>query len=114
MMDAYLEESGIRDVRVVTLKDGSSESWALDNLLRKCSPDVLFLSTERNTLARLARNKVTVVRFRRTGPVSSSLIRQQIASGDPRWRKLTGKSVGRLIEEWDGPRRIREAFHRAA
>lgn len=110
MWEAYLAESGIQDVGVVTLEDGPSESWSVDNLVKKCEPDLLFLSTERASLAKLARSRVRVVPFRRTGAVSSTLIRDMIASGDDRWRGLTGGSVARLIADFDGPRRIRSAY----
>lgn len=113
MMEAYLRETGIRDVRVVTVKDGRSESWAVDNLVRKCHPDRLYLSTERNTLADLAQERVHVVRFPRTGSVSSTRIRDAIASGRESWKRLTGKSVARMIEELDGVRRIQVAYGRS-
>ena len=113
MLESYLEEMGICDVRVVALNDGASEGWALENLLKKCSPDLLFLSDERETLAALAEGKVAVVRFRRTGTVSSTAIRRKIASGDPDWKRMTGNTVVRLIEKYDGPARIRRSFDRA-
>jgi cytidyltransferase-like protein len=110
MMEAYLKESGIRGVRVVTLRDGPSVLWALDNLVRRCKPDILLLSTERSGLARWAKGKVKVVRFRRTGRISSTRIRDHIASGDPAWRKWTGRSVARLIVRADGIARIQRAY----
>lgn len=113
MWEAYLEETGIKDVDVVTLDDGPSESWAVDNLVKVCKPDLLLLSTERASLAKLARSRVRVVPFRRTGTVSSTLIRNMIANRDDRWRGLTGKSVARLVMDFDGARRIRSAYARA-
>jgi nicotinamide-nucleotide adenylyltransferase len=110
MLEAYLKESKIRGVRVVTLNDGRSVSWAIDNLIRKCRPDALFLSTERSELARRARRKVAVLLFPRTGGVSSTKIRDSIASTTGTWRKLTGKSVAKIIVELDGIRRIQVAY----
>ena len=113
MMEAFLRERGVEGVRVVTLLDGPSESWALDQLLRRYRPKVLFLSTEKESLAALAEPRVRVLGFRRTGSLSSTRIRDAIARGDPSWRALTGASVARLIDEWDGIRRIRHAYGRA-
>jgi cytidyltransferase-like protein len=113
MLESYLKELEIPGVKVVTLKDGRSESWAIGNLIRKCKPDVVFLSTEKNKLADLAERKVRVVRFPRTGQVSSTRIRESIAAGDREWRRLTGKSVARLIIRFDGIRRIEKAYGRA-
>jgi len=112
MMEEYLHESGIRGVRVVTLRDGPSESWAIDQLRRRWRPDVLFLSTEKTSLTALAEKRVRVVRFRRAGTISSTRIRDAIASGDPNWKALTGASVARLITKWGGLRRIRQAYAR--
>ena len=112
MMEAFLLERGIEGVRVVTVRDGPSESWALDRLLRTCRPDVLFLSTGKTSLAALAEPHVRVLRFRRTGAISSTRIRDAIARGDPSWRALTGQSVARLIVTCDGIRRIRRAYGR--
>lgn len=110
MLEAYLKERGLRGVRVVTLSDGPSEAWALDALIRRCHPDVLLLSTERRSLATLAERRVPVVRFARRGTISSTRIRRAIATGDPGWRTLTGRSVAELIDRWDGVRRIRRAY----
>jgi nicotinamide mononucleotide adenylyltransferase len=110
MLEAYLKERGVRGVRVVALNDGPSESWALDALMRRCHPDVLLLSTEKSRLATLARRKVSVVRFPRRGSVSSTRLRRAIATGDPVWKTLTGRSVAELIERRDGVRRIRRAY----
>lgn len=110
MMESYLKESGIRGVRVITLRDGPSESWAIANMIRRCQPDVLFLSTEKTALARRAKGKVNVVRYRRTGRISSMRIRDHIAAGDPAWRKWTGESVARMIVRADGIGRIVRAY----
>jgi cytidyltransferase-like protein len=110
MLRAYLKESGMPDVRVMELKDGKSMSWAVDNLIRKCKPDLLFLSDERTPLAAIAAAKVRVARFSRTGRVSSTLIRESIASGRATWKNLTGKSVVRIIIKLDGIRRIKNSY----
>ena len=110
MLEAYLKERGVRGVRVVTPNDGPSEAWALASLIRRCHPDVLLLSTEKRALATLAERRVPVVRFARRRRVSSTRIRRAIATGDPDWKALTGRSVVRLIERWDGVRRVRRAY----
>ena len=114
MLESYLKESHLRGVRVVTLKDGRSKSWALGQLIRTCKPDVLFLSTEKRGLARIARRRVRVVAFPRTGTVSSTSIRDSIAAGHEGWRKWTGTSVAKLIVELNGIQRIKKAYLRAA
>lgn len=112
MMESYLKEAGISGVRVVTLEDGDSETWAVDNLVRRCKPEAVILSTERRGWldAALKKAGVRVVRFRRLGNTSSTLIRHLIASGDPEWRTLTGRSIAKLIEEFDGIERIRRIY----
>lgn len=114
MMDAYLRESGVRDVRVVVLQDGPSVSWAIENLVRRCRPDLVFLSSERGGLAASTARRVRVVRFRRTGNVSSTRIRDAIASGKGGWKRLTGSSVARWIADHQGIARIRESYRLAA
>ncbi|MGD1099334.1 MAG: adenylyltransferase/cytidyltransferase family protein [Thermoplasmata archaeon] len=69
MVEAYLKEAEIEGVRVVTLPDGKSESWAVDNLIQKCRPDLLILSTEKSRLSDLAEQRIRVVRFPRTGRI---------------------------------------------
>lgn len=110
MFRAYLKEAGIRDVAVVALNDGESKAWAVDNLIRKCNPDVLFLSNEKTELVAIAARRLRVVRFPRTWTVSSTLIRNLIASDDPRWKRLTGRSVVRAVERVGGIRRIQRAY----
>lgn len=111
-MESYLKDAGIEDVRVVTLEDGDSETRSVDILIRKCKPEVVILSTERRggLDAALMKAGVRVVRFQRTGNLSSTLIRHLIATGDPEWRTLTGRSVAKLIEEFGGIERIRRLY----
>lgn len=110
MMEGYLKEAGIRDVRVITLTDGPSVSWSIDNLVRTCQPDILFLSTEHGRLASLTGRRVRVVRFRRVGRVSSSRIRESIAGGRMDWKRLTGDSVATWILTHHGIARIQRAY----
>jgi len=112
MLEAYLKERGIRGVRVVTLRDGPSVAWALDALIHRCHPQALLLSGEKSALARRAERRLPVVRFARRGTVSSTRIRRAIARGDPSWKSLTGRSVVRLVERYDGVRRIQRAYGR--
>jgi nicotinamide-nucleotide adenylyltransferase len=110
MMEAYLREAGIRDVPVVTVPDGPSVRWAIDNLIRRCRPDIVFLSTERDRLAVATARRVRVVRFRRTGRVSSTRIRNDIASGRDGWQRLTGVAVAKWMLTHDGISRIRRSY----
>ena len=110
MMEAFLRESRIGDVRVVVLRDGPSFRWSVDNLIRKCRPDVVFLSTERSRLAELVAREVPVARFRRTGRISATRIRDSVAAGRRDWERLTGKSVARWIRSHDGIARIKSTY----
>lgn len=112
MWKAYLREAGIRGVRVVTLDDGDSEIGAVEALVRRYRPDVVLLSSERRASLDRALTEVglRVVRFRREGTVSSTLIRRLIAAGDPGWSALTGRSVVRLVRRFNGLERIRRLY----
>ena len=114
MLEAYLKERGVRGVHVITQNDGPSVTWALDAMIRRCHPDALLLSREKNALARRVERRVPVVRFARRGTVSSTRIRWAIARGDPSWKTLTGRSVVRLVERYNGVPRIRRAYRRLA
>jgi cytidyltransferase-like protein len=110
MMEAYLQECGMQDVRVVAVKDGPSVSWAIRNLIRTCRPDAVFLPSERSRLVAMVEREVPVVRFRRVGKVSSTRIRDSIAAGRSDWKRLTGRSVVRWISDHDGVTRVRQSY----
>ncbi len=110
MIESYLRELKMGVVRVVTLSDGKSFKWAIGNMMKRCKPDVIFLSSDKSSLARMAKKRVKVILFERTGRVSSTLIRDYMAAGDERWKRLTGASIVELIEKFDGPKRIRKAY----
>ncbi|MDG6907427.1 MAG: adenylyltransferase/cytidyltransferase family protein [Nitrososphaerota archaeon] len=110
MLEAYLNEQKIKDVRVVTLNDGKSKSWAIDNLVKKCKPDVLLLSENHEMINLTKGKKIHVLSFKRKGSLSSTLIRDLIASDNSKWRNLTGKSVARMIMKLDGAYRIKTAY----
>lgn len=110
MWEAYLREAGIRDVGVVALRDGTGPvTGAIARLVERLHPDVLLLSTEKNAISNVARSKVTVVAFPRASSLSSTMIREAILCGDGRWKRWTGKSVADLIEQFNGPGRIKKA-----
>jgi nicotinamide-nucleotide adenylyltransferase len=109
MLEAYLREEGIKGVQVITCRDGPSVRTDIDRLIRRSGASFLLLSTEKGRLARLARRRIRVVGFRRTGSVSSTRIRELIAAGDPKWRNLTGRSVAALIRHAGGIASIRAA-----
>ncbi|MDG6995019.1 MAG: adenylyltransferase/cytidyltransferase family protein [Nitrososphaerota archaeon] len=110
MMEAYLKEQKIKDVRVVTLNDGKSKSWAIDNLVKKCKQEVLLLSENHEMIGLATSKKIHVLSFKRTGSLSSTMIRDLIASGSGKWRNLTGKSVVRLIVKLNGINRINTVY----
>lgn len=110
MIESYLKEEKIKDVKVVTLKDGNSKSWAINNLVKKCRPYVLLLS-ENHEMINLAKcKKIDVLIFKRKGNLSSTMIRDLIASDNDKWRNLTGKAVARLIVRLNGIERIKTAY----
>ncbi len=109
MLKSYLKERDVKVKDVVAVDDGKSWSSAIDNLFERCGRfDILF--TDKKRITKLVGNRVKVVGFRRTGMVSSTMIRDSIAAGDDRWKSLTGKSVASLIVKLDGVRRIRRAY----
>ena len=112
MMRAYLSEAKIEGVRVVSLRDGASLAWAIDNMVRRCRPDVVFLSSESSRLARMTSARVRVIRFQRTGRISSTRLRDSIAAGRTDWTRLTGRTVVRWILSHDGVARIRASYGR--
>ncbi len=110
MMVAYLKELGINmnKVKVIPVPDGKSFSSAIKNLFRLCGKfDVLY--TDKETIIKLIGKRVKVMRIKRIGNVSSTKIRDAIASGS-KWEHLTGKSVAKLIEKFDGVERIKKAY----
>jgi nicotinamide-nucleotide adenylyltransferase len=110
MVKAYLREAGLRGVRVVAIPDGKTYSSAIRNLLREVPKiDVLFLSTEKLALSKFLKGKVKLIKFRRTGNISSTRIRDTIAYSG-KWEPLTGKSVVRLIKKLNGVERIKRAY----
>ena len=109
MVEAYLREEGIDGVEVITIRDGPSMAKDIDRLVRRCRADFLLLSNEKSKLVRLARRRIKVVVFPRTGSVSSTRIRNLIASGGSDWKGLTGTSVARLIVKLRGIPRIRRS-----
>lgn len=117
MLDAYVREEGLGNVRVVTHRDlGRGYLWALESVVGKCRPTVMFLpDNEKGALLRLARRRlkgrVGVATFERTGSISSTRLRDAIAS-DRKWEYLTGKSVAGLIVRLDGIARIKRAYGR--
>lgn len=111
MLKSYLRELNVRVSDVVAVDDGKSWASAVDNLFEKCGRfDVLF--TDKKRITKLVGDRVKVVGFKRTGKVSSTMIRDSIAAGDGKWKRLTGRSVARLVLRFDGVRRIRRAYGR--
>jgi nicotinamide-nucleotide adenylyltransferase len=112
MIRAYLKEEGIdrKRVRVIAVPDGNSYRSAIKNLNRLCPKfDVFFLSDEKDTIIRLLRNRAIIRRFKRTGGISSTKIRDAISNNE-KWEHLTGKSVVKIIKRKKGIERIRRAY----
>jgi len=114
MLLAYIKEAKIKNVKVVTHKDKGGYFWSLSKLITGYKPNVLFFpKNEKPELLRLAKekfkNKVSVVTFKRTGSLSSTRLRNAIAS-NKKWEHLTGKSVIRLIIKFNGTNRIKRTY----
>ncbi len=108
MMEANLAEEGIKHVKVVAVEDGKSYSSAIKNLFEACGKfDVLY--TDKETIIKLVCKKVKVKRIHRKGEISSTKIRDAIAS-DGEWEHLTGRSVVKLIRKFNGIERIKKAY----
>jgi len=109
MLKSYLKERMVEVQNVVAVDDGTSWASSVDNLFEKCRRfDVLFADKKR--ISNLVGNRAKVVSFRRTGRISSTMIRDSIARGDGRWRSLTGRSVAEMIERLGGEQRIKKAY----
>jgi len=124
MLDAYLKEEGIdmTRVKVFALPDPKMPFREGVRHIMDIIPkfDIIFSThelkeqkTEIKTVIDKAiaeeakRRKIRIIRFRRTGPISSTKIREEIAHGKA-WEHMTGKSVARMIRKLGGIERIRK------
>lgn len=110
MIEAYLKENKIhmKKVRIVNVADGKSFYSAIKNLFKTCGEfDVLY--TDKETIIKLIQKKVKIKHIKRTGTISSTKIRDAIAS-NKNWEHLTGKSVVELIKKFNGIKRIKKAY----
>ncbi len=109
MMTDYLKELKIgSNVKVITVPDGKSISSAVQNLFETCGKfDVLY--TDKETIIKIVKTKVRVKRIHRTGNISSTKIRDAIATNQ-KWEHLTGRSVAKLIKKFNGINRIKKAY----
>jgi len=112
MLRAYLREEHVHGVKVIAFRDGPSIEADIDELVERSHADFLILSTEKRELSRIARKRVKVIGFRRRGSISSTRLRDLIASGSTSWKRLTGASVAGLVVRHRGLSRIREAYGR--
>ena len=110
MMAAYLKELKIGyNVKVITVSDGKSMRSAVRNLFEACGKfDVLY--TDKETIIKIVKNRVKVRRIHRAGNISSTKIRDAIAT-DKNWEHLTGRSVVNLIKRFNGTDRIKKAYN---
>jgi len=110
MLKAYLKESKIAAgrVKIIALPDLATYNSSMKNILKAAGKlDILF--TDKSAVIKAAKDKIRVKRIKRRGTVSSTRIRDAIAHGR-KWTQLTGKSVARLVEKFDGIRRIKAAY----
>ncbi len=109
MMTAYLKELKIgSNVKVISVSDGKSMRYAVRNLFEACGKfDVLY--TDKETIIKIVKTKVRVKRIHRTGNISSTKIRDAIAT-DHKWEHLTGRSVATLVKRFNGIHRIKGAY----
>ncbi len=109
MMTAYLKELKIgSNVKVIAVPDGKSMRSAVRNLFEACGKfDVLY--TDKETIIKIVKNKVKIRRIYRTGNISSTKIRDAIAT-DQKWEHLTGRSVAKLVKKFNGIQRIKKAY----
>lgn len=126
MLEAYLKEErvGTNRVRVFALADpdmpyDKGTRYVMDSVPKF---DVIFLThelKEQKTEIKMAmektieeeakRRKIKIIRFRRTGTISSTSIRDAIAH-DKKWEHMTGKSVATIIRKLGGIERIKKTY----
>lgn len=114
MVQALLKEEKIPQNKytVIAIPDGKSFNGSVSNLLSKAPKfDVIF--TDKKSIIKILEKKVPVQKIKRTGSISSTKIRDAIAS-DEAWKFLTVKSVARLILKFNGIKRIKKAYKRTA
>ncbi|MFH0829739.1 MAG: adenylyltransferase/cytidyltransferase family protein [Candidatus Aenigmatarchaeota archaeon] len=124
MLEAYLKEEGIdmKRVRIFALPDpkmpfGKGVRHVMDSVPKF---DVIFMThelKEQRTGLKMELEKAIeeeaksrkkrIIRFRRTGPISSTRIRESIAK-NRKWEHMTGKSVASIIRKLGGIERIRK------
>lgn len=112
MIQSFLNEEKISKNKytVITIPDGKSFNSSITNLLFKVPKfDVIF--TDKESIIKILGKKVQVQRIKRTGSISSTKMRDAIAS-DKAWKFLTGKSVARLILKFNGIKRMKKAYNK--
>ena len=126
MLEAYLKEEKINAnrVRIFALPDPKMPFKAGVRHVMDSVPkfDVIFSThelKEQKTGIKMVieeamdeeakRRKIRIVRFKRTGPISATRIRDAIAH-DKKWEHMTGKSVARIIRKLGGIERIKKTY----
>jgi nicotinamide-nucleotide adenylyltransferase len=125
MLEAYLREEGLAEnVRIIPLQDSevSIQDAVRYVLSRTPKFDVAFstheieeqltptkIEVEKTLEQELNKRKIKIVKFKRTGTLSSTKIREAIAH-DKRWEHMTGKAVAKIIKELNGIERIKKAY----
>jgi len=124
MLEAYLKEEHIdtRRVKVFAIADPDMSIKKGVGYVMDSVPafDVIFsthelkeqktgikMKVEKAIEEEAKRRKIRIIRFRRTGPISSTRIREGIAHGRA-WEHMTGKSVARTIRKMGGIKRIKK------
>lgn len=111
MLKTYLKDEGIDRVKVICVPDGKSYYSSIKNLIKKCSKfGILFTDKEViiKEMAKIDKN-ILVKRIKRTGRISSTILRNNIAK-DQKWEHLTGKNVVKIIKRLNGIERIKAAY----
>jgi nicotinamide-nucleotide adenylyltransferase len=112
MLVSYLKERKINldKVKIIEVPDGKSYESSVKNLLKLIPKfDVLF--TDKKTIINLIEKKVEIQCIKRRGAISSTRIRDAIASNN-KWEQLTGKSVAFLVKKLNGIKRIKRAYNK--
>jgi len=108
MLKSYLKEEGIKNVKIISVTEGKSYHTSVNRLLKAC-PNINILFADKKTIIDIVGKKIEVGIFKRTGNVSATKLRDNIAY-DKKWENLTGKSVANLIKKLNGIKRIKKAY----
>jgi nicotinamide-nucleotide adenylyltransferase len=126
MLEAYLKEEELdKNVKVIPLPDSEVSiqddvRYVLNNTPKF---DVAFstheieeqltptkIEVEKTLEQELNKRNIKIFKFKRTGTLSSTKVREAIAY-DKKWEHMTDKSVVKIIKELNGIERIKKAYN---